>query len=137
MTNNEMKDLAKACIILDKLQVELSEDTPYPTPTTKEIRDRILKAMDYLEKFEVKEEPSAMWQSICDGLAQEKGVHKTRISILKNLDTVQNEVIPDLLESEVAEFKGNTANSNNPIKYLTDCIMGWITAAVRNPDMVY
>lgn len=52
MTNNEMKDLAKACIILDKLQVELCEDTPYPTPTTKEIRDRILKAMDYLEKLQ-------------------------------------------------------------------------------------
>ena len=52
MTDNEMKDLAKACIILDKLQVELSEDTPYSIPTAKQTRDRILKAMHYLEKLQ-------------------------------------------------------------------------------------
>lgn len=87
--------------------------------------------------MENNQKPSAMWQSICDGIAEERGVHKTRISILKNLETVQNEIIPDLLESEIAEFKGNAKKSGNPSEYLADCIMGWVIAAVKNPDMVY
>jgi hypothetical protein len=40
----------QASMILDKLQVELCEDSPYEIPEPKEIRQRILKAMDLLEK---------------------------------------------------------------------------------------
>lgn len=42
---------AKIAMILDKLQVELCEDTPYETPSAKETRERILKAMDGLERL--------------------------------------------------------------------------------------
>jgi hypothetical protein len=41
----------EACLILDRLQVELCEDTLYPIPSPKETRERILKAMRLLEKL--------------------------------------------------------------------------------------
>lgn len=44
--------LAKVAMILDKLQVELCEDTPYEIPSANETRERILKAMDELELLE-------------------------------------------------------------------------------------
>ena len=37
---------------LDKLQVELCEDTPYEIPSPEETRERILKAMDHLSELE-------------------------------------------------------------------------------------
>lgn len=46
----EKKNFYKACMILDKLQVELCEETPYEIPSPKETRERILQAMDLLEK---------------------------------------------------------------------------------------
>ena len=51
MTEFELRNLAKACAILDKLQVELCDETPYEIPPTAVIRDRILCAMDYLDKL--------------------------------------------------------------------------------------
>lgn len=51
MTGKEMKLLAKASSVLDKLQVELCDDTPYPIPSNEEIRNRILKAMDYIDEM--------------------------------------------------------------------------------------
>ena len=51
MTEFELRNLAKACAILDKLQVELCDETPYETPPTDIIRDRILCVMDYLDKL--------------------------------------------------------------------------------------
>lgn len=42
----------QACMILDRLQVELCEDTPYEIPSSNETRERILEAMDHLEKAE-------------------------------------------------------------------------------------
>lgn len=44
------KNFYKACMILDRLQVELCEETPYEIPSPKETRERILEAMDLLEK---------------------------------------------------------------------------------------
>lgn len=44
--------LAKVAMILDKLQVELCEDTPYEIPSANETRERILKAMNELELLE-------------------------------------------------------------------------------------
>lgn len=49
---NFSNQLAKVAMILDKLQVELCEDTPYEIPSAKETRERILKAMDGLELLE-------------------------------------------------------------------------------------
>ena len=49
MNEKETGVLAEACLVLDKLQVELCDDTPYPIPSNEEIRSRILKAMDYLD----------------------------------------------------------------------------------------
>ena len=42
--------LAKGMIALDKLQVELCEDTPYEVPSAAECRRRILAAMCYLQE---------------------------------------------------------------------------------------
>ena len=42
--------LAKGMIALDKLQVELCEDTPYEVPSSEECRRRILAAMCYLQE---------------------------------------------------------------------------------------
>ena len=41
--------LAKSMIMLDMLQVELCEDTPYEVPSAAECRRRILAAMGYLQ----------------------------------------------------------------------------------------
>ena len=50
--NNVIKALARATMKLDRLQVELSEDSPYPTPDAAETRKRINAALDELQKIE-------------------------------------------------------------------------------------
>lgn len=45
--------LSQANLELDKLQVELNPKTPYDIPNSEETRERILKAMDYLEKLSI------------------------------------------------------------------------------------
>ena len=47
--NEAIKALMSAMMKLDRLQVELSEDTPYPTPDAKQARERILATFDELE----------------------------------------------------------------------------------------
>lgn len=49
MTTIERNAIAKTSMALDRLQVELCPNSPYTQPTAKEIRDRILVAMSYLE----------------------------------------------------------------------------------------
>lgn len=51
MNYNEVVSYCKAMIILDRLQVELKEDSPYETPSPKETRERILEAMYKLEEL--------------------------------------------------------------------------------------
>lgn len=51
VSDHDIFNLSQACMTLDKLQVELHEDTPYEIPSTDQIRKRILKAMDYLEEL--------------------------------------------------------------------------------------
>ena len=74
MNENEIyKNLSQAQIQLDKLQVELHEESPYPTPSTKETRERILKAMDSLEKI----------SKILDGYNKESIADRLTVEILK------------------------------------------------------
>ena len=47
--NKVIKNLANACLKLDRLQVELCKETPYKVPDLKETRNRILEVMAYLE----------------------------------------------------------------------------------------
>lgn len=50
--NDAIKALAKVCMTLDRLQVELCEDTPYPVPGAQETRKRILSTFDGLKTIE-------------------------------------------------------------------------------------
>ena len=52
LTNRQMVLLSRVSIKLDKLQVELDENTPYETPSIKEIHKRILEVMDILDKID-------------------------------------------------------------------------------------
>lgn len=47
--NDMIRDLCAGTLELDKLQVELSADSPYKTPSAEESRARILKAMNKLQ----------------------------------------------------------------------------------------
>jgi len=47
-----VKALAKVCMTLDRLQVELCENTPYPVPDAQETRKRILSTFDGLQAVE-------------------------------------------------------------------------------------
>lgn len=47
--NKAINALASAMMKLDRLQVELNEATPYPTPDAKQARERILATFDELE----------------------------------------------------------------------------------------
>lgn len=49
MDENAKKALLKALMTLDRLQVELHEETLYKTPSPEETRERVLKAMDAIE----------------------------------------------------------------------------------------
>lgn len=53
ISDGDLNEMAAACLALDRLQVELSPKSPYKTPSPKECRERILKAMDHLEKVSV------------------------------------------------------------------------------------
>lgn len=55
MTSKDAFLYAKACMALDKLQVELHPDSPYEIPSIQEIRERLLKVMNYLEEIEINE----------------------------------------------------------------------------------
>lgn len=51
--NKIIRLLSEANLELDKLQVELNPKTPYEIPNSDETRERILKAMDYLEELSI------------------------------------------------------------------------------------
>lgn len=51
--NKVIRLLSEANLELDKLQVELNPKTPYEIPNSDETRERILKAMDYLEEVSI------------------------------------------------------------------------------------
>ncbi len=51
--NKVIRLLSEANLELDKLQVELNPETPYEIPNSDETRERILKAMDYLEEVSI------------------------------------------------------------------------------------
>lgn len=52
-----------ACMMLDRLQVELCKDTPYDIPTAEKTRERILKAMDLFEEFDNEEmKGNKLWE---------------------------------------------------------------------------
>lgn len=53
ISDEDLNEMAAACLALDRLQVELSPKSPYKTPSPKECRERILRAMDHLEKVSV------------------------------------------------------------------------------------
>lgn len=48
--NKAIGALANGMVALDRLQVELCEDTPYEVPSSAECRRRILAAMDYFQE---------------------------------------------------------------------------------------
>lgn len=48
--NDAIRALASATMKLDRLQVELSDETPYPIPDAKQARERILATFDELKK---------------------------------------------------------------------------------------
>lgn len=50
ISDRDLNEMAAACLTLDRLQVELDPGSPYKTPSPKECRERILRAMDRLEK---------------------------------------------------------------------------------------
>ena len=50
--NEAIGILAKVCMTLDRLQVELSDNSPYEVPGTEEIRKRILSTFDGLQAIE-------------------------------------------------------------------------------------
>lgn len=53
MTDREKHLLWKVCWETDRLQVELSPKSQYPTPSTEETRERLLKIMDTLDELQV------------------------------------------------------------------------------------
>lgn len=52
MTDYEKHLLWKVCWEMDKLQVELSPKSQYPTPGAEETRERLLKIMGALEELQ-------------------------------------------------------------------------------------
>ena len=48
--NDAIKAMASATMVLDRLQVELCEDTPYDIPSAKEARERIISTFADLQK---------------------------------------------------------------------------------------
>ena len=53
MTDHEKHLLWQVCREMDRLQVELSPKSQYPTPDAEETRERLLKIMDTLEELQV------------------------------------------------------------------------------------
>lgn len=53
MTDHEKHLLWEVCWEVDKLQVELSPESQYPTPSIEETRKRLLKIMGTLEELQV------------------------------------------------------------------------------------
>ncbi len=52
MTDREKHLLWKVCWETDKLQVELSPKSQYPTPSAEETRERLLRIMDTLQELQ-------------------------------------------------------------------------------------
>lgn len=52
MTDHEKHLLWEVCWEVDKLQVELSPESQYPTPSIEETRERLLKIMSTLEELQ-------------------------------------------------------------------------------------